>query len=86
MDLIKDFSKTSGDTINLADLLEAYNPAQHAISNFVTATASGGHTTIAVDRDGSGSTYTAQSVVKVENTTWTSLADMISSGDLIVQD
>ncbi len=87
VDTITDFSKTSGDAINVADLIEGfYDPMQHAINDFVSLSVSGGNTTIAVDRDGTGSTYAAQNVVVVNSQTWSNVADMLSGGDLIVQD
>ncbi|WP_431206522.1 calcium-binding protein [Bradyrhizobium betae] len=84
VDGIEDFSKTSGDTINIADLLETYNPLTDAITDFIATSVSSGHTTIKVDLDGTGSAYSMQDVAVVKNTTWTNVADMISSGDLVV--
>lgn len=83
-DNIEDFNKTSGDTINIADLMDAYDPMQHAITDFISVSVASGHTTIKVDRDGTGSTYSAQDVAVVKNITWSSISDMVTSGDLVI--
>jgi len=86
VDTILDFSKTEGDKIDLANLLEGYDPQQHLINDFVSLTTSGGNTTVRVDKDGTGSSFSAQSVVTINGQTWSSVSDMITNGHLVVQD
>jgi len=84
VDTIADFSISEGDILDIADLLSDYNPAQDDIDDFVTLTEMGGDTVISVDRDGTGTTYTAQDVVNVDNVTGLDLDDMIANGELLV--
>lgn len=84
VDEIKDFSESEGDVIDIADLLTAYDPLNDAIADFVTFTESGGDTIISVDQDGTGTSYSAQNVVTIDNVTGLDISDLISNNQLIV--
>ena len=85
IDRIIDFSVSEGDTISLVDLLFGYDPVSDDINDFITLTETT-HTSINVDRDGQGTDYTAQQIIRVENITgqWLDVDDMISQGHLSV--
>ncbi|PUB88041.1 MAG: hypothetical protein DBP00_07365 [gamma proteobacterium symbiont of Ctena orbiculata] len=82
---IVDFSVLEGDIVSIVDLLEGYDPVTDAISDFVSLTETT-HTYINVDRDGTGSTYASEQLVRIENVTgqWTDVDDMITHGQLQV--
>ena len=84
VDIIKDYNAVDGDVVNIVDLLTSYDPMQDDIDDFVTLTETGGDTVISVDRDGTGTTYTAQDVVNIDNVTGLDLDDMITNGELLV--
>lgn len=84
LDLIQDFDAVEGDAIDIADLLTGYNPISDTISDFVSLTESGGHTTLAVDKDGTGGTYSFTDVARLTSTTGLDLNDMITNGELLI--
>ena len=84
-DRIVDFDKSEDDTILFnSDLLSGYDAVTDAISDFVSLTESSTHTYINVDRDGDGTAYSSQQMVRIENVVgqWDSVDDIIASGDL----
>lgn len=83
VDTIKDFSLTDGDAIHIIDLLIGFDAQQSAIDDFVMLTESGGDTTLAVDRDGTSGTYSAQNVATIDNVTGLDADDMLTNGHLI---
>ena len=84
MDTIADFNVNQGDALNLADMLSGYDPLNDIISDFVTFTASGSNTIVAVDKDGSGSAYSAQNIATLNGITGLNADDMVNNGSLIV--
>jgi len=84
-DTIYDFSTVDDDVLDLSGLLGAYDSAQDAITDFVTFTTSGGNTTVAVDKDGAGTTFAAQDVVTVNGQSWSDVGGLITDGHLIVE-
>ena len=85
VDYIKDYDDTESDVIDIADLLTAYDSVSDDIVDFVSLTASGSHTTLAVDTDGTGSAYGFRDVARIDYTTGLNLNDMITNGELIVE-
>lgn len=84
IDVIKDFSLSGADKLNLANLLTSYNPLTHAIEDFVRITESGGNSLLAVDRDGTGTTYGFQQIATIEGVLGlTDEAGLKTSGQLI---
>lgn len=83
VDTITDFS-TTDDVIDLRNLLEGYDPMQHALDDFVTYTTASGNTTIAVDSAGTGS---HTNLVTLSGVTLTgTVDDLVTGGQLVVQD
>jgi Ca2+-binding RTX toxin-like protein len=85
VDVIKDYKTSENDKIDLSDLLSSYNPISDAIEDFVRMTDNSGNTTLEIDRDGAGSTYSWQQIATIENVTGlTNEASMVTNGNLIV--
>jgi hypothetical protein len=80
---VADFSASQGDKLNIANLLTGYSPTQSAIDNFVTFTNSGANTVLAVDRDGTGTAYTAQAIATLNNVINLDADTLLASGKLI---
>lgn len=58
MDTITDFSTAQNDKIDIHDVIDiAFDPATHAISQFVDFRNSGADSIMSIDRDGPGITY-----------------------------
>jgi Ca2+-binding RTX toxin-like protein len=82
MDTVKDFNKAEGDTLDLSQLLETYDPVQDSINDFVFARTSGGNTVISVDQTGHHDAVHAVDVVTLENVTVT-VDDLHANGALV---
>ena len=54
VDTVIDFSTSDGDRLDFRALLGNYDPAQDAITDFISKTVSGGNTTIGIDANGGG--------------------------------
>jgi Ca2+-binding RTX toxin-like protein len=80
--IISDFNTSDGDKIDLADVVSGYDPLTMAIANFVQLGTSGANTTVSVDTDGSGTSYTQ--IVTLASVTGLNLNDLITDGNLIV--
>lgn len=85
MAFIFDFSTGEGDTIDISDLLSGYNSGTDDLSDFVNI-AQSSSTTIQIDRDGNGSTYGWDNVVRLQgNTTLdTNVDQLVTDGTLII--
>lgn len=81
VDTIIDFSATE-DVINIADLLTGYDPLSDAIADFVQITDDGVNSTVAVDVDGGGDSFTDIAVLL--NVTGTDVQTLADSGTLVV--
>ena len=79
---IADFNTGDGDKIDLANVISTYDPLTMAIANFVQLATSGSNTTVSVDTDGSGTSYTQ--IATIQGVTGLSLSDLITDGNLIV--
>lgn len=81
VDRIRDFA--SGDRIDISDVLSdfGYDSGVHTLSDWVAITTSGGlHNYVAIDRDGTGSTYGSfTNMVLVENYTTLTTGDLIAA-------
>ncbi len=69
IDTVKDFNISEGDMLDFSALLGGYDAVNDNIADFIIATESAGNTTIAVDLDGAGDVYSAQTLVTLENVT-----------------
>jgi len=84
VDVVKDFSTADSDAIDLSDVLSAYDPMTDAIADFVQITDDGTDSTLAVDRDGTGVTYTLETIATLTGVTGlTDEAALETSGHLI---
>lgn len=73
------------DAIDISSLLSGYDPMNDAITDFVNI-AQGSHTTIQVDRDGTGTAFGWDNVLRIQgnNTLDTDEATLIGDGTLII--
>jgi Ca2+-binding RTX toxin-like protein len=86
IDVVKDFNvSTDHDVLNIADLLTAYNPLSDTITDWVRISDSGSNSTVEVDRDGTGGTYSWTQVATLTGITGlTDEAALVGSGNLVV--
>ena len=83
VDTIYDFNTGQGDKLDIKDLLTGYTPGTSDIADFVTLTETGGSTTVSVDRDGAGSTYSAASVATLYNVTGLDVHDLLTNHNIV---
>jgi len=88
VDTITDFtagplnsSAISGDVLDISDLLVGYGPASN-IADFVHLVVNGSNTTVQIDRDGAGSTYSAQDLVVLQNVTGLNVTSLLANGNI----
>jgi Ca2+-binding RTX toxin-like protein len=84
VDTITDFSLADGDVLDISDLLTNYNPATP--DAWIYAYDDGTKTTVAVDRDGTGSTYGFQDIAVLQGLTGpnATLAQLLANGNIAV--
>lgn len=80
-----DFSEVQGDKIDISALLSGYDELTDNISDFVNV-AQGANTTIQVDRDGAGTQFGWDNVLRLQGNTSLSTdeSQLISDGTLII--
>ena len=90
-DTITDFSTAEVDKLNISDLLDAYDPLNDAISEFVQITDNGTQSFLSVDADGGGNSFTqiaqlsaVTNIAAGATATETELQAMITAGTLLV--
>ncbi|TCU21826.1 putative secreted protein (type I secretion substrate) [Rhizobium azibense] len=84
IDTVSDFSTAQGDALNLVNLLTDYDPLTEAITDFVQITTAGANSNVAVDRDGTGTTYGFTQIATLTGVTGlTDEAALVTSGNLI---
>lgn len=73
------------DAIDISDLLSGYDPLNDAITDFVNI-AQGSHTTVQVDRDGTGTAFGWDNIIRLQNniTISTDEAQLVTDGTLLV--
>lgn len=77
------FSLAQGDKIDIHDLLVGWNPASSNIANYLNVTTSGNNTVISIDRDGTGTTYTAPTTLVTLENTHTTLDELVQQHHII---
>ncbi|MGN7439056.1 MAG: beta strand repeat-containing protein [Alcanivorax sp.] len=82
-DTIEDFTTDEGDSIDISNILSAYDPMEDAIADFVTITGGGSEMTLSIDVDGADNGANFVDVVVFDNTNQT-LEDMINSGSIMI--
>ncbi len=80
IDKIHDFDAGEGDVINIADVLESYDPLSDNIADFVRLVQNGADTELQISADGSGTFVAAALIV---GGTGADVATMISNGSLV---
>lgn len=83
VDVINDFNKTEADKINIADLLQGYDPVTKSITGFVQITTSGTDSILKVDADGGSNNFVQIATIKGV-TGLTDEAGLVAGGYLIV--
>jgi Ca2+-binding RTX toxin-like protein len=85
IDVIKDFSTSQGDKVDIKDLLVGYDPLTSAITDFLQITTSGSNSIVKVDRDGTGTSYSLSQISTIEGVTGlTDEQALLTNGNLIV--
>ena len=85
IDVIKDFSTSQGDVIDVRDLLSAYAPLTMPVTDFVQITTVGSDSALSIDRDGTGTTFGFVQVATIQGVTGlTDEAALVASGNLMV--
>ncbi|MFA7457470.1 MAG: type I secretion C-terminal target domain-containing protein, partial [Micavibrio sp.] len=82
VDRITDFNLAEGDKLELSNVIWTFNPAQHAINDFVFARFDGTNTIISVKNTTSGGAAQAVDVAILENTN-INVSDLYASGAII---
>ncbi len=84
IDVIKDFSLTD-DAIDISDLLSGYDPLSDILADWVEVSTSGTNTTLSIDRDGAGGTYSMVQIATIQGVTGlTDEVSLVTSGNLII--
>lgn len=83
IDVITDFSKNDMDKINIADLLQGYDPVTKAITDYVEITTNGYNSYLKVDVDGGANNFVQIATISAV-TGLTDEAALVASGNLIV--
>ena len=85
-DSITDFGSAApgsgGDILDISDLLTGVVVTTANASQYIQLNVSGGNTTVSVDRDGSGSSFTFQDVAILQSVTGLNLNTLITQGNL----
>ncbi len=85
IDVVKDFSVSQGDEIDISNLLTEYDSLTEALADFVQMNDSGANSTLSIDRDGLGGAYGFTQVATIEGVTGlTDEQALINSGNLII--
>lgn len=82
-DQIADFSASEGDVIDISDLLSAYDPMTDVLTDFVQITDNGTDSTLSVDANGGGDSFSAVATI-LGVTGITDEAALVTSGNLAV--
>ena len=77
-DLVRDFA--SGESIDIADVLSGYGyvDGTDVLSDWVQITSAGGHSFLAVDRDGTGTTYGMTDLMYTEYYATLAVSDLVT--------
>jgi len=83
-DVIKDFSVTEGDALDLSLLLSSFDPLQDAINDFVHITENNGDVEVSVDVNGTGDQANAVYLATLEGVSGVDVNDFVSDGNMII--
>lgn len=82
VDQIADFDTSEGDAIDISDVLSGYDPQSSTITDFVQITDNGTDSTLAVDANGGGNSFTTVATI-LGVTGITDEAALVTNGNLI---
>ena len=82
-DTWSNFSLAQGDKIDIHDLLTGWNPATSNIANYLNVTTSGNNTVISIDRDGTGTTYSAPTTLVTLENVHTTLDELVQQNHIV---
>lgn len=82
-DVIKDFSVTEGDVLDLSLLLETTSATQDTLNQFIFATEQNGNTVISIDLTGSGNVNNAQALATLEGVRNVNLDDLLGANVIV---
>lgn len=83
IDTVTDFNMGQGDKLDISQILFGYDPLTSAIDDFISFTTAGSNTSVSVDRDGTGSTYSVQAIATLSGVTGFDADTMLANGNLI---
>lgn len=83
VDTIHDFNAAEGDTINIADVLDNYDPLNDDIANFVQLVQNGGNTELQINADGDVGCAFMTAAVILGGTGADTLATLIAAGTIV---
>ncbi|MGH1403715.1 MAG: DUF5801 repeats-in-toxin domain-containing protein [Alphaproteobacteria bacterium] len=84
VDVIRDFSAGEGDVLDLAGLIQNYDPTQQAIDDFIFSRDVNGGTVLSVDVSGSGDANNAVDLVALEGLQNMDVQALVESGNINV--
>ena len=83
-DRLADFDSGSGDVLDLAGLLEGYDPAADVITDYIATAEEGNDTVLAVDRDGAANGADFHVIARLTGVLGLDVAAMVADGQAIV--
>lgn len=81
VDRVMDFNLAEGDSLNITDILEGFDPLSAVMADFVRLTQQGGDMVLAVDHDGTGGDFAAVAIL--EGVQGLDLATLLAAGALV---
>ncbi len=84
VDVIRDFSADEGDVLDLAGLIQNYDPTQQALDDFIFSRDENGGTVLSVDVSGSGDANNAVDLVALEGLQNMDVQALVESGNINV--
>jgi Ca2+-binding RTX toxin-like protein len=81
-DTVYDFSAAQGDKLDFSSILEHFNPATNAITDFILKTTVAGDTTLSIDADGKGA-GAAVAAVTLNGVASIDIQDLYNHGQII---
>lgn len=75
-----------GDILNISNIIIGYDAVDDAIADFIQLSASGDDTNILIDRDGTGTDHTFETIATIQNGISDSVSDLMSNGNLVADE
>jgi Ca2+-binding RTX toxin-like protein len=84
IDVIQDFNRSQGDKLDISDLLIGYTSGVSDINDFVSLSTTSGNTTVLIDRDGTGGSYSDQSITVLNSSSGYTVDDLFNNNHFII--